>query len=118
MLTISLISAVLGLFGKKARFIVTPKTTEKMTFWNALKFQWKEFVFSTILIVLAIIFTKTILPIILISATGYLSIFLLFFSNKTYDENQVKKIDEKTSSISLRINKTFEYTKAHEADNK
>ena len=118
MLTISLISAVLGLFGKKARFIVTPKTTEKMTFWNALKFQWKEFVFSTILIVLAIIFTKTILPIILISATGYLSIFLLFFSNKTYDEDQVKKIDEKTSSISLRINKTFEYTKEHEADNK
>ena len=79
-----------------------------------LKFQWKEYVFSTILLILALLFNKSLLPVILIVITGYLSGFLIFFSNKTYTDEQVKKIDAKTSSISLNINKTFQYTLSHE----
>lgn len=109
MLTTSLVSALLGMFGKKAKFIVTPKTSNKMTLWFALKFQWKEFLFSTILLVLSLLFCKSILPVILIILTGYLSFILIFFSNKKYDEETTRKIDEKTSKVSLAINKVYAY---------
>ena len=109
MLTTSLVSALLGMFGKKAKFIVTPKSSKKIGFGFALKFQWKEFLFSTILLVIALIFTRSVWPVVLIIATGYLSFFLLFFSNKTYTEEQVKKIDKKTTDVSLKLNKTLKY---------
>lgn len=109
MLTTSLVSALLGMFGKKAKFIVTPKSSQKISVWFALKFQWKEFLLSTILLLLSIFITRSIFPVILIICTGYLSVFLLFFSNKRYNQEQVAKIDKKTSMISLRINKVFQY---------
>ncbi len=105
MLTTSLISAFLGMCGKKARFIVTPKTSKKITLWKAITLQKYEIIFSTVLLALALIFTKSVLPVILIIATGYLSIILLFFSNRKYNEKQVESIDKKTASISKKINK-------------
>ena len=111
MLTTSLISAILGMFGKKAKFIVTPKTSQKISLWFALKFQFKEILFSTILLLVALIFSHSILPVILIITTGYLSIFCLFLSNKKYNQKQTQKIDLQTTKISLKINKSFQYTK-------
>ena len=107
MLTTSLISALLGMCGKKAKFIVTPKTSKKTSLFFALRFQLNEIIFSSILLVCAIIFSKSILPVILIITTGYFSIFLLFFSNKKYDDKKTNQIDSKTSAISLKINKTI-----------
>jgi len=116
MLTTSLISAILGLFGKKAKFIVTPKTSNKINLGYALLFQWKEFLFSSILLAVSLIFSKSPFPVILIIITGYLSFFLLFFSNKKYSEKQTKEIDRKTTMVSLKINTTFAYTlKANKA---
>lgn len=111
MLTTSLISAILGMFGKKAKFIVTPKTSQKISLWFALKFQFNEILFSTILLLVALIFSHSILPVILIITTGYLSIFCLFLSNKKYNQEQTQKIDLQTKKISLTINKSFQYTK-------
>ncbi len=111
MLTTSLVSATLGLFGKKAVFIVTPKNSKKIGLGFALRFQLKEFILSAILLAIAIVFTKSILPVILICATGIFSFVLCFFSNKTYSEETVVKIDEKTSSISKKSNKVFLQTK-------
>lgn len=111
MLTTSLISAILGMFGKKAKFIVTPKTSQKISLWFALKFQFKEILLSTILLLVALIFSHSILPVILIITTGYLSIFCLFLSNKKYNQEQTQKIDLQTTKISLKINKSFQYTK-------
>ena len=110
MLTTSLVSATLGIFGKKAKFIVTPKTSQKIHPWFAFKFQWKELLFSTVLIVISYFATHSILPVILIAATGYLSYFLLFFSNKKYSVQKTQKIDNETSNITLKINKLFGYT--------
>ena len=107
MLTTSLISATLGMFGKKAKFIVTPKTSEKITPWFAFKYQSKEFIFSTILLLISIFFCQSILPVILIITTGYLSYFLLFLSNKKYSSEKTSQIDKLTSNISLSKNKTF-----------
>lgn len=109
MLTTSLNSAVLGMLGKKAKFIVTPKDSKKVNLWFAIKFQWKELLFSTILIVLSFVCVKSILPIILIAITGYASIFLVIFSNKTYTKTQTKLIDTKSTIISLKINNLYNY---------
>ena len=107
MLTTSLVSAVAGIFGKKAKFIVTPKSSKKITFSFALRFQWKELVLSTVLLVIALIFHGGIFPVFLIVLTGYASLVLLFFSNVRYKEHQIERIDRETTAISLKINPLY-----------
>lgn len=122
MLTTSLISALLGMLGKKATFIVTPKTSEKMTLGFALRFQWKEFALSSALLCVAIVsgyfgagagFTPlaSVFSVILIIATGYLSIILLFFSNRKYAPADFEAYDRKTTLKTLKYNKLFNYEK-------
>ena len=111
MLTTSLISATMGLFGKKARFIVTPKSSRKIGLLFALRFQWKEIAFSTVLLVVSLIFQRAVWPVFLIVLTGYSSIVLLFFSNKRYTEAETAAIDRRTEEISLRINPLYFYGK-------
>ena len=103
MLTTSLVSAVKGIFGKKARFIVTPKSSKKITLSFALKFQWKEILLSSVLLATSLLLHGGALPVILIILTGYASIGLLFFSNKRYSEREMEKIDEETTEIALEI---------------
>ncbi len=114
MLTTSLISAVMGLAGKKARFVVTPKTSKRMDLAFAFKCQWKELAFSTVLLILSLVFQRAVLPVLLIVATGYASVVLLFFSNVRYSAEETRRIDEETSSISLKLNETYAYTKRAE----
>jgi hypothetical protein len=94
----------MGIFGKKAKFIVTPKSSNRITLGFALKFQWKEIVFSTLLLVISLIFHGGVLPVFLIIVTGYSSIILLFFSNIRYTEAETERIDRETAEISLAIN--------------
>lgn len=115
MLTTSLISALLGMCGKKAKFIVTPKSSKKISLGFALRFQLPEIIFSTLLLGLSLLFQKSLLPVILIVATGYFSIMLLFFSNRTYTEEEMKKIDKKTSQISYSTNRLLGYNYIVEA---
>ncbi len=114
MLTTSLISATLGIFGKKAKFIVTPKSSKEIGWGFALKFQWKEIVFSTLLLAISIFFHRGILPVALIIVTGYSSIALLFFSNIRYSEAETARIDRETEEISLQINRLFAYNQSQE----
>lgn len=111
MLTTSLISAVKGMAGKKARFIVTPKSSQKISLWFALKFQWKEIVFSTVLLVLSLVFHGGVMPVLLIILTGYTSVILLFFSNIRYAAEDVESIDAQTTEISLRQNGLYQYNR-------
>ncbi len=114
MLTTSLISATLGLFGKKAKFIVTPKSSRRVSVLFAFKFQWKEWVFSTLLLALSLLFQRAVLPVLLIVVTGYLSTILLFFSNIRYSPSETEAIDEETTDISLSINRLFLYNQERE----
>ncbi len=110
MLTTSLISALLGMFGKKAKFIVTPKNSQKIGVLFALRFQIKEIIFSTLLLVLALLIPHSVMPVILIVTTGYLSIILLFLSNMTYNKSEVEKIDKETFSLTLSISPFHSHT--------
>ena len=114
MLTTSLVSATMGIFGKKARFIVTPKSSKKIGFWFAVQFQWKEILFSTLLLAVSLAFQRGVLPVFLIVITGYASIMLLFFSNIRYTRTQTAEIDRETEEISLRINRLFVYNRERE----
>lgn len=116
MLTTSLVSAMMGIFGKKAKFIVTPKSSQKISLGFALKFQWKELVFSTLLLIISLIFHGGILPVALIIITGYSSILLLFFSNIRYSEAETERIDKETTEISLSINRLFGYNQRVEKE--
>jgi cellulose synthase/poly-beta-1,6-N-acetylglucosamine synthase-like glycosyltransferase len=107
MLTTSLVSALLGIFGQKARFIVTPKSSKKIDFLFALRFQWKGLLFSTFLLAVSLFFHGGVLPVLLIVLTGYASVGLLFFSNSRYTRTQTKEIDGETEAISMRIQKCF-----------
>jgi hypothetical protein len=114
MLTTSLVSAVKGIFGKKARFIVTPKSSRRISFIFALRFQWREIVLSTVLLVISILFHGAVWPVLLIIATGYGSLILLFFSNKRYTEAETARIDNRTSSISFALNPLYRQGKKGE----
>ena len=111
MLTTSLISAAMGMMGKKAHFIVTPKSSQKIGVWFALKFQWKEIVFSSVLLVISLLFHRGVLPVLLIVTTGYASIALLFFSNVRYSEEETAAIDKQTTELSLSANRLFGYNR-------
>ena len=110
MLTTSLISATLGMFGKRAKFIVTPKNSQKIGVLFALRFQIKEIIFSTILLVLALLVPHSVMPVLLIISTGYLSIILLFLSNKTYSKEQTKQIDNETATLTYQSNPFFNHS--------
>ncbi len=110
MLTTSLVSATLGIFGKKAKFIVTPKSSKPIGVWEAIAFQWKEIAFCTVLLATSLVFQRGILPVALIVITGYASIALLFYSNIRYTAAQTARIDKETEEISLRWNIPFGYT--------
>ena len=114
MLTTSLISATKGIFGKKARFIVTPKSSQKISLLFALRFQWRELVFSTVLLLVSLLFQRGILPVVLIVLTGYASVGLLFLSNIRFTEEATKKVDEETEKISLKLNELFAYNQQRE----
>ncbi len=118
MLTTSLVSATLGIFGKKAKFIVTPKSSKKIGVWFALQFQWKELLFSSVLLAISLVFQRGVLPVLLIVVTGYTSIALLFFSNIRYSERETAKIDRETEQISLQINELFAYNRKKETERK
>ena len=111
MLTTSLLSALKGMMGKKARFIVTPKSSQKITLGFALRFQWREIVFSTALLLISLLFQGGVLPVLLIAVTGYSSLILLFFSNKRYTEAETARIDKRTAEISLRLNPLYRRAK-------
>lgn len=114
MLTTSLVSAAMGIFGKKARFIVTPKSSRRVGIGFALRFQWKELVFSTVLLILSLIFQRGILPVALIVFTGYSSVLLLFYSNVRYSAEETERIDAETTEISLSVNRLFAYNRERE----
>lgn len=102
-------SSFLGLFGRKARFIVTPKRSRKTGFWAACRLQYGEIVFSTLLIAAAALCAGDIWQgvgaVILIALSGYLSVFLPLFSNRRYDADATAEYDGRTARVAVRSNR-------------
>ncbi|MBU4693761.1 glycosyltransferase [Mycoplasma zalophidermidis] len=89
---ITLKAVVLKLFGKKPKFIVTPKENEKITFKMFLRANWFELLLS--IIIICLIVWKSIFWIFFLLALGFMSCFIFVVmsnSNKTNKtENEIK----------------------------
>jgi cellulose synthase/poly-beta-1,6-N-acetylglucosamine synthase-like glycosyltransferase len=96
---ISMVSLILGLFGKKAKFIVTPKNSQKIGLGFAVKNYILDIIFIGILAAFSIYFNSLFLFGLIISAE-IIAFFLYFLSNKQYSETQTAKNDLITSNIS------------------
>ncbi|WP_052663068.1 glycosyltransferase family 2 protein [Mycoplasmoides pirum] len=74
MIISSILTFTFSIFGKKAKFIVTPKNSKKYTFWEAIKFNKLELISSIVLITLI-----TLLTIFVNNFQYVLILWLVFF---------------------------------------
>ena len=81
MFYVSLVSSFKSIFGKKAVFLVTPKDSRKITFFEALKLNYKEIIFSIVLISISLFTSGHILPVLLIVIPSLFSPILTMYSN-------------------------------------
>ena len=81
MLFISLKASLLGMLGKKAVFLVTPKDTMLITFLEAIKQNKNELLFAAVLMAASEYFHHSLLPVVLIAVPAILSIYLTMYSN-------------------------------------
>lgn len=82
MLFVSLKASLLGMLGKKAVFIVTPKSSARTTLWMAIKENKQELIFALVLTIISELLNKSFLPVALIVTPAVLSIHLSMFANK------------------------------------
>lgn len=82
MLYVSLKASLLGMFGRKAVFLVTPKTTNRITLLEAVRQNHDELMFAFVLTCVSEYFHHSFLPVALIVVPSVLSIYLTMYSNE------------------------------------
>lgn len=91
MFFISLLASTKSIFGAKAIFHVTPKTTSRITLGEALKANYREILFGISLVVIAMATTRSILPVLLIAVPSFLCVYLTTLSNSTTKQRRRKR---------------------------
>lgn len=81
MLFVSLKASLLGMFGKKAVFLVTPKDTQRITWKQAIIQNKEELVFAVVMTVISELFHQSFLPVALLVVPAILSVYLTRISN-------------------------------------
>lgn len=84
MLFISLQASLFSLFGKSV-FLVTPKTTGHISYWEAVKTNLGEIVFALALGGISLVLLHSLLPVFLIITPALQSVALTLMSNETVD---------------------------------
>ena len=80
----------LGVLGKKATFIVTPKQSEKFRFSEMIKYSWDSLAFGIIMGILAMFAYGSILPVIFVVAGCVSAPFIIALSNISVKERKAK----------------------------
>lgn len=80
----------LGVLGKKATFIVTPKQSEKFRFSEMIKYSWGSLAFGIIMGILAMFACGSILPVIFVVAGCVSAPFIIALSNISIKERKAK----------------------------
>ena len=93
---------LLGLFGKKATFIVTPKDSKKFTIKEMFKYSYDSIIFALIIGVLAFLSCGSILPVIFIVVGCLGAPFIILLANIPLKEHK-SKIKEKVQDKKLKI---------------
>ena len=71
----------LGVFGKKAKFIVTPKDTHHLTFKDVIMASWSSIVFGVLVGVATYFAYQNIIPTLFLVLACFLSPFAILLSN-------------------------------------
>ena len=74
-------TVLLGVFGKKATFIVTPKESENFSVFETIKYTFDSLVFAVVLGALSLIACGSLLPVIFVVAGCFASPFIVALSN-------------------------------------
>lgn len=85
---LSLYGATKSLLGIKARFIVTPKDQKKYSFREIIAGNYQEILFSIFLSLVSLIFTKSILPVILIVGPSLSGIYLISLAKELETDDE------------------------------
>lgn len=83
-------TVLLGLCGKKAVFVVTPKASEKFTFAEIIRYSWDSLLFAVLIGALSFAACGSILPVIFIVAGCLLAPVVILLSNFTLKEKGEK----------------------------
>ncbi len=92
-------TVTLAVFGKKAKFIVTPKTKNKISLSRALKFSIDSLCFALIIGVATYFSFKNILPSLIIIICCSLSPFVILLANITTKKHNKIKTQKKLNNI-------------------
>jgi len=71
-----------GIFGGRARFVVTPKRGARTSLAAAIRANHRELLFSLALVVLALVTVGTPLPVLMIIVPSYLTVYLSLLGNR------------------------------------
>ncbi len=83
----------LGIFGKKARFVVTPKEARKISVKEALKYSWDSLLFAAIIGTASFLACGSVLPVIFITAGCLCAPLIILLANITLKEkNEAEKV--------------------------
>lgn len=74
-------TVILELFGKKAKFIITPKEERKMTFLDILKASWSPIIFGALIAVLTYFAFHSLIPTLFLTACCVLCPVVVILSN-------------------------------------
>lgn len=118
----------LGILGKKAVFVVTPKNSNKYHFKDIIKYTYDSLIFATVISVLCYLACGSILPVIFITVGCLASPFIILLSNIPVKEEEVKFKDEivekkimtrneKLLTKDLKVNPFLSSTKVKKEEN-
>lgn len=91
----------LGILGKKATFIVTPKQSEKFRLSETIKYSRDSLLFGTIIGILSVLACGSVLPVIFVVAGCIAAPFIIALSNFS-----LKKQDSATNIFLKKVNNT------------
>ena len=95
-------TVIAGLFGKKAVFTVTPKTSEKFTVKEILRYSWDSLVFAAVLGAVAYFACGSVLPVLLIMACCFAAPIVIALSNLPVKERTPELEYVNTHNMRLR----------------
>lgn len=81
MMFVSLKASLKSAFGKSV-FLVTPKDSQRVSFWNALHLNRGELLFGISIIAVSILINDSPLPTLMIAIPGVLSVYLSMMANQ------------------------------------
>ena len=91
----------LGILGKKATFIVTPKQSEKFRLSETIKYSRDSFLFGSIIGILSVLACGSVLPVIFVVAGCIAAPFIIALSNFS-----LKKQGSETNIFLKKVNNT------------